>query len=83
MTEELLWGTLKELGFDSYLDRTKLSKLIMSKRQEEATQEHLIDITAALGPNRLTSMRLWRRHAGNIPTEAVVHRMPPLRYAMS
>ena len=55
LTEELLWGTLKELGFHSYLDRAKLSKQIACKLQEEASQEHPIDITAALVSNRLTS----------------------------
>ena len=34
LTEELLWGTLKELGFHSYLDRAKLSKQIACKLQD-------------------------------------------------
>ena len=55
LTEELLWGTLKELGFLRYLVRAKLSKQIARKLQEEASQEHPIDITAALVSNRLTS----------------------------
>ena len=53
VTEELLWGTLKELGFDSYLDRTKLSKLIVAKRQEDATQNQSTNTTTDLGPNKL------------------------------
>ena len=35
-TEEPLWGTLKELGFTSYLDRVKLCKEISAGRQKEA-----------------------------------------------
>ena len=33
-TEEPLWGTLKELGFTSYLDRVKLCKEITAGRQK-------------------------------------------------
>ena len=47
--------TLKELGFDSYLDRTKLCKLIIAKRHEDAVQNLPTDTTTALGPNRLTT----------------------------
>ena len=54
VTEELIWGTLKELGFDSYLDRTKLCKLIIAKRHEDAVQYLPTDTTTALGPNGLT-----------------------------
>ena len=54
VTEELLWGTLKELGFDSYLDRTKLCKLIIVKRHEDIVQNLPTDTTTALGPNGLT-----------------------------
>ena len=40
-TEELLWGTLKELGFTSYLDRVKLCKEISARRQKEALRVFL------------------------------------------
>ena len=36
-TEEPLWGTLKELGFTSYLDRVKLCKEITAGKQTVAS----------------------------------------------
>ena len=55
LTEELLWGTLSELGFHSYPDRAKFSKQLMRKLQKEACQEPSVDITAALVTNKHTS----------------------------
>ena len=36
VTEELLWGTLRELGFNSYLDRAKLCKVIIQAHEGHA-----------------------------------------------
>ena len=36
-TEEPLWGTFKELGFTSYLDRVKLCKEITAGKQKVAS----------------------------------------------
>ena len=35
-TEEPLWGTLKEFGFTSYLDRVKLCEEITAGKQKDA-----------------------------------------------